>query len=191
MQIGNYSVNTIKDVTSSIGIGNIGLYGKPNTITELTIDNTEFKAVYVKEVIDDQSIFYIFKFVNEYKIYKDSVWKTIIKDDAGVFKYLDNTDTLVPAPTNTLNAACVAAVTLSTNQMTKVDIDTLSEEVFLSNTPEAIDVIFGPDSSENGILELATYASKTDVVPEGKDIKWRIVTLGDATVKLRGVRIKW
>jgi hypothetical protein len=189
MQIGNYPVDTISKVSTTLG-STAGLYGQVGVTTKTAIDFNRIASFHIDELTTSQHIFYTFKFDNEYKIYKDSNWITIVRDNGGIFEYLDATSTMIPATVNEVNAALSEATTLSTNQMNSTEVNAIPFGAF-SVTPSELTVTFGVGSEDDAMTGGQLIGIAPNTYLAGKDIKWRITTDVSVPITIHGIRLRW
>jgi hypothetical protein len=136
------------------------------------------------------NIFYTVKISNEYKVYKNRTWRSVVKDDAGTFKYLNSEGDWVASNVNTASAAITEATKLSANQMTYNELIDLHSSEF-TTLPTSLTISFQQVAIDSHITKVKAIGLDEQVIPVGRDIKWKITTEEDSELILHGMRLKW
>ena len=138
--------------------------------------------------IDIDEIYGALRVGDEFVVYDQLTWKTIAKDDGGIWKYVDSVGTWHAAVSNTAMSAVSTALTYTSNKtMTLQDINELRASVLNANEISALVV-----NTNIGIIEeLSRMRLVSTVIPEGTNVRYRIKSTDNISLSVTGVRVKW
>jgi hypothetical protein len=134
---------------------------------------------------------YTFQFGNEYKIYKDSIWKTIARLNGTTWEYKSGS-IWYTAQINTPACAVSQAVGSIANQMTTAEVILLTTAHF-TTIPDAMMVTMkAPDTNTTPVVSnVQCIGSAPTTIPSGHVVQWRLRSLSNLNMALHGVRIGW
>lgn len=192
MNTGSYSVEKISSATCFDDCTD-GLTIADGKTLVVAIDPFEIYNIQIEEYNPNNKYFYAFKVDDVFKVFKSGSWREIVRVDGDTYQYKDTSDAWVNADINHKESAISQAITISANRMSRSEINAIdhSNMADMRATELAISATT-PMADDSRIVSIDIVGDfPLDDVPEGRDVKWRLISESNNPATLHGIRIRW